>query len=80
MESVENVTVHAGVMTSGPDILQELTAAGIGIRTFHEKLGLDISIGMMRLALAHIGRQHQSQSEDVQSLKAEAQQLSTKSW
>ena len=76
-DGICKMTLHAGVSSSGPDILQELTAVGIGIRTFHEKLGFDISIGMMRLGLAHIGRQQNSQQEVVLSMKAEAQQTGT---
>jgi len=48
--------VHAGVPIVGRDIMQELTAAGIGIRTFQERLDLDIDFGVLRLGLAHIGR------------------------
>jgi len=53
-------TVLAGVVSSGQDIMQELTAAGSGIRTFQERLGFDIGFGVLRLGLAHIGRQQHS--------------------
>jgi hypothetical protein len=49
--------MRAGVSIVGREIMQELTAAGTGIRTFQEKLDCDIRFGELRLGLAHLGRE-----------------------